>query len=243
MTIDLFPPETLTMGILLLCAFILSAVIGAERQLRHKNAGIRTHTLVGLGAAVFTLVSAYGFAPVLGPEVNLDPSRIAAQVVSGIGFLGAGVIFVRQNIVSGLTTAASIWLTAAIGMACGAGLPVLAVAATLLHLLTVTVISRLFRWIRSRSVLSGRTLLVRYREGKDVLRHLLDLAASYGFAANLDQLIHEDSDDDEGRNEVTAHMTLVGGHIPISGFLEIISSVKGITMIRVLTRDDDQDGD
>lgn len=134
---QLVTSTTWTELVLLLVAFVLSMVIGIERQLQQKSAGMRTHTLVGTGAALFTLVSGFGFDAVLGTEVNLDPSRIAAQVVSGVGFLGAGVIFMRRDVVRGLTTAATIWMTAAIGMACGAGMPVLAVAATLLHLVAV----------------------------------------------------------------------------------------------------------
>src|SRR3954453_10746687 len=123
--------ELVTELLLLLFAFVLSAVIGIERERRLKSAGLRTHILVGLGSALFTLVSAYGFAP-LGLETT-DPSRIAAQVVTGIGFVGAGVIFVNRGNVVGLTTAASIWVTAAVGMACGAGLPIIAAAGTALH--------------------------------------------------------------------------------------------------------------
>ncbi|MDN6680409.1 MAG: MgtC/SapB family protein, partial [Yaniella sp.] len=104
-----------TQTILLVCSFVLSGTIGIERELRQKSAGARTHILVGMGSALFTLVSAYGFEHVLGDDVVLDPSRIAAQIVTGIGFLGAGVIFVRRNIISGLTTAASVWGTAAVG--------------------------------------------------------------------------------------------------------------------------------
>jgi putative Mg2+ transporter-C (MgtC) family protein len=97
-------------------AFILSSIIGLERELRQKSAGLRTHTLVGVGAAVFVLVSKFGFSDVVSAgTVNLDPSRVAAQVVSGIGFIGAGVIFVKRAGVRGLTTAAAIWLTAAVG--------------------------------------------------------------------------------------------------------------------------------
>ncbi|MGH1526190.1 MgtC/SapB family protein [Leifsonia sp. L25] len=105
----------------LLLAFVLSAVIGVERERQFKSAGLRTHILVGLGSALFTLVSAFGFTAFGLPAT--DPSRIAAQIVTGIGFVGAGVIFVNRGNVVGLTTAASIWMTAAVGMACGAGLP------------------------------------------------------------------------------------------------------------------------
>jgi putative Mg2+ transporter-C (MgtC) family protein len=91
-------------------ALALSALIGLEREIRQKNAGLRTHTLVGVGAALFMLISKYGFTDVLEPRlVVLDPSRVAAQIVTGVGFLGAGIIFVRGGSVRGLTTAAAIW--------------------------------------------------------------------------------------------------------------------------------------
>ena len=112
-------------------AFVLSAAIGLEREIRHKSAGLRTYTVVGTAAALFLLISKYGFTDVIVPErVVLDPSRVAAQIVTGIGFIGAGLIFVDQDRVKGLTTAATVWLVTGIGMACGAGLPWLAVAAT-----------------------------------------------------------------------------------------------------------------
>ena len=104
-------------------AFVLSATIGLERQLRQKSAGLRTHTIVGLGSALFLLVSKYGFQNVVVPgQVVVDPSRVAAQIVSGLGFIGAGLIFVQRGSVRGLTTAATIWLTAAIATA-AAGRP------------------------------------------------------------------------------------------------------------------------
>jgi putative Mg2+ transporter-C (MgtC) family protein len=115
-------------------AFLLSAAIGLEREVRHKSAGLRTYTLVGTTAALFLLVSKYGFMDVLAKElVVLDPSRVAAQIVSGIGFIGAGLIFVQGDRVKGLTTAATVWLVTAVGMACGAGLLLLALAVTLAY--------------------------------------------------------------------------------------------------------------
>jgi len=99
-------------------AAALGGAIGLERELRERQAGLRTHLVVSVGAALFTLVSAYGFS---GFGSRVDPTRIAAQIVTGIGFLGAGAI-IRQGLsVRGLTTAASLWLVAAIGMAAGAG--------------------------------------------------------------------------------------------------------------------------
>ena len=119
-------------------AFILSASIGLEREIRQKSAGLRTYTLVGFSSALVMLVSKYGFTDTLeSGRVVLDPSRIAAQIVSGIGFIGGGLIFVRKDIVRGLTTAATVWLTAAVGMACGAGLPILAIAVTFGHFVVI----------------------------------------------------------------------------------------------------------
>ena len=129
-------------------AFVLSALIGLERELRQKSAGLRTYTVVGLSSALFMLVSKYGFTDVLAPgTVVLDPSRVAAQIVSGIGFLGAGIIFVRGSSVRGLTTASTVWLTAAVGAACGAGLPLLALATTGAHFIITLVFPPLLRLV------------------------------------------------------------------------------------------------
>ena len=121
-------------------AAVLGGAIGFERELRDREAGLRTHLLVCLGSALFTIVSAYGFREFLvhgGSVVRADPTRIAAQIVSGIGFLGAGAI-IRQGLsVRGLTTAATLWLVAAIGMAAGAGYYSAALFATAAGLLTL----------------------------------------------------------------------------------------------------------
>lgn len=186
-------PATLGIeALLLLCAFVLSGVIGIERELRQKSAGARTHILVGMGAALFTLVSSYGFEHVLGDDVVLDPSRIAAQIVTGIGFLGAGVIFVRRNIVSGLTTAASIWVTAAVGMACGAGMPIIAALAVLLYVLAVTFISAMIRRLPHQD--KTRLYAVRYADGQGVLRDILQTASDEGYEATLSRTKRETAD-------------------------------------------------
>jgi putative Mg2+ transporter-C (MgtC) family protein len=106
----------------LLVAASLASGLGLERELHRRGAGLRTHALVGLAACLFTIASAFGFADALGPHVNLDASRVAAQVASGIGFIGAGAIIMRKQMVHGLTTAASIWIAAALGVASGCGL-------------------------------------------------------------------------------------------------------------------------
>ena len=127
-------------------AFLLSATIGLEREVRHKSAGLRTYTVVGTTAALFLLISKYGFMDVLSNDrVVLDPSRVAAQIVTGIGFIGAGLIFVRGESVKGLTTAATVWLVTGIGMACGAGLVLLAIAVTAAYFLIAFVFPLLLR--------------------------------------------------------------------------------------------------
>jgi len=118
-------------------AALLGGLIGLEREYRSKEPGFRTHFLVAMGSALFMVVSAYGFGDSLNNELQRwDVSRVAAQVVSGIGFIGAGTIIFRktENIVSGLTTAAGVWVVAAIGLACGGGMYKVAAASTLLVL-------------------------------------------------------------------------------------------------------------
>ncbi len=119
----------------LLIAMLLGGVIGIEREYRSKDAGFRTHFLVALGSALFCIVSQYGF----GFDLK-DSSRVAAQVVSGIGFLGAGTIIFQRNVVRGLTTAAGLWVTAAIGLACGSGMFAAAAIATVLIIVGLEVL-------------------------------------------------------------------------------------------------------
>lgn len=119
-------------------ALILGGAIGIEREYRAKEAGFRTHFLVALGSALFCIVSQYGF----GIDLK-DSSRVAAQVVSGIGFLGAGTIIFQKNVVRGLTTAAGLWVTAAIGLACGTGMYVAAAVATAMVMLGLEVLHAL----------------------------------------------------------------------------------------------------
>jgi putative Mg2+ transporter-C (MgtC) family protein len=114
---------------------VLGSLIGLDRERLRWAAGLRTHMLVCVGACLVMIVSAFGFSDVLGDHIVLDPSRVAAQVVSGVGFLGAGSIILRNEVVKGLTTAASLWTVAAIGLAVGAGLYLPAIAGTAIILI------------------------------------------------------------------------------------------------------------
>ena len=143
---DLSP--TLEFVIRLLVASLVGAVIGFERKYRAKGAGIGTHVLVAIGAALFMIVSQHGFegAP------RFDAARVAAGVVSGIGFLGGGIILKQQNRVSGLTTAAGLWVTAAMGLAVGSGMYILGAASVLIVLLWADITHLLTRKVGKRQV-------------------------------------------------------------------------------------------
>ena len=119
----------------LVVGLVLGAVIGWQREISRQPAGFRTHSLVALGSAIFTVVSAFGF----GGDLT-DPTRIAAQIVSGIGFIGAGTILQHRGHIRGLTTAASLWAVAALGMAAGAGMYVVAVAGGVLSLIVLAIL-------------------------------------------------------------------------------------------------------
>src|SRR4051794_19323537 len=199
-------------GALLLPAFLalfLSALIGVEREVRAKSAGLRTHTLVGLGSAVFMLVSKYGFGDLVDQAgVSVDPSRIAAQVVSGIGFIGGGLIFVRRDIVRGLTTAATVWLAAAVGMAAGAGLPLLAIGTTVGHFIISTGFPPLTRTLLRRRA-EQPVLRLDYFDGQGVLRNVLQTCTEQGWAVHGVEVDREGTTD-EGHRVATVTLTLAG---------------------------------
>ena len=132
----------------LLVAAFCGFAIGYERKNRFKNAGIRTHMIVALGSALIMIVSKYGFFDILNlKNMALDPSRVAAQIVSGVSFLGAGAILVRHNNVNGLTTAAGVWTPAAVGMAIGAKLYIIGLSATVLVLCIQVLLHHHYRWL------------------------------------------------------------------------------------------------
>lgn len=135
-------------------AALLGGAIGLEREYRAKEAGFRTHFLVALGSALFMIVSAYGFTDAMDNELQRwDVSRVAAQVVSGIGFIGAGTIIFQKHIVRGLTTAAGLWVTAAIGLSCGGGMYWLAATATILVLLCLEAMNYVLHHFGTKNIL------------------------------------------------------------------------------------------
>ena len=157
----------------LFAAALMGGAIGLEREYRAKEAGLRTHFLVALGSALFMVVSQFGFEQILGMHpllnVRLDPSRIASQVVSGIGFIGAGIIIFQKHVVKGLTTAAGMWVTAAIGMTCGAGMYGLAVASTVMVLICLEALNILLQKFGTRAI-----SITFSSPGVDFIRQVLD---------------------------------------------------------------------
>ena len=153
----------------LLVAGILGAIIGLDREYRAKEAGYRTHFLVSLGSALIMIVSQYGFQEIIKENsVTLDPSRVAAQVVSGIGFIGAGTIILQKQIVRGLT-AAGIWATAGIGLAVGAGMYAIGIATTVLTLIGLELLSYIFKSVGMKS-----SMIAFSTNNKDTLKQIAD---------------------------------------------------------------------
>jgi putative Mg2+ transporter-C (MgtC) family protein len=227
-------------------AFALSALVGLEREIRQKSAGLRTNTVVGVAAALFILISKYGFMDVLKDgEVVLDPSRVAAQVVSGIGFIGGGVIFMRRDVVRGLTTAASVWLTAALGMACGAGLPILAMATTLGYFAIMLLFPKLLQYL-PRERRTATRLRISYKDGLGLLRTILLICTKLRFVIDRVEVEREshsaefreefgDLADSEGTEPepiakgIVVLTMQVKGKRPVSHLIARLAEIDGIT--------------
>jgi len=217
----------------LFAAFALTTLIGLERTIQGKSAGLRTQTIVGTSSALVLLISKYGFGDVLtGNNVVLDPSRVAAQIVSGIGFLGAGIIITRRGAVHGLTTAAAVWESAAIGMAAGAGLLLLAVAVVFLHFVSALAFNVVERELTARLRGTIRLHIV-YENGRGVLREVLRICGQRKW--QLTELDADAHDIDDG--EVGVTMTPSGSKM--ANAQDVFSGVDGV--IAVLRAEDEAD--
>ena len=151
----------------LILAALLGFFIGLERKLRDKEAGIRTHTIVSFGAALMMVISKYAF------DSEADSARVAAQIVAGIGFLGAGIIVYKKNVVHGLTTAAGVWTTAGIGMACGGGLWLVAILATFVLVLIQWSLHR--KLFRHKKLYSIKIVFVQKNDEREQIKKLFDI--------------------------------------------------------------------
>lgn len=203
-------------------ALAQSSMIGLEREFRFKSAGLRTHTLVGVGSALFVLVGKLGFDGADG--VPLDGSRVAAQVVTGIGFIGAGLIVFQHDRVRGLTSAAVIWLTAAVGMACGAGLWFAGLVTVVAYYLVMYVYPFLLRRV-ARSKWSPSSVWVSYIDGRGTLRDVLTITTRRGFS--IEQV--DVSRDRPGAVEVMLSLTGAGS---LSTLAAELDSLDGVVAVR-----------
>ena len=192
-----------TMVIRLLVATALGALIGFEREYHAKEAGVRTHLLVAVGSCLFMILSAYGFDAFLNQDhVSFDPSRIASQVVTGIGFIGAGTIILQKQMVRGLTTAAGVWVTAAIGLACGAGMYVIACVTTVIVLTSLGLINVLLPYISQRE---RRVMFL--AEDYEVMTEVLENLRSEKITV-LNYEMHKDAEENNGKMLVSLEIRM-----------------------------------
>ena len=214
----------------LLLAALLGSVVGIERERLLWAAGLRTHMLVCVGSCLAMLVSAYGFSSVLGPHVILDPSRVAAQVISGVGFLGAGSIILRNEVVKGLTTAASLWAVAAVGLAVGCGLYAAATAATVIILVILAGIKPLEERYRN-----GRGSVELHLQATRGALSLGQVEQALGWRANqLKQFIVQ-----SGAVEEMDEVTVTLGRVSPKDVADLIASLAklpAVTAVRETAR-------
>jgi putative Mg2+ transporter-C (MgtC) family protein len=216
----------------LAAAAALGSMVGFERERLLWAAGIRTHMLVCVGSCLIMIVSAYGFAGVLGQEHTvLDPSRVAAQVVSGIGFLGAGSILARGEIIKGLTTAASIWTVAAIGLAIGGGLYFAGTASTILILIILAGVKPLEEAYRARNqTVHFKITAERGALTPEELRQTLSLRVS-----QIKRFVVENRSGDEGNDEILVLLNKVSSQ-DIADFKARLAEVPTIRRVDLLSR-------
>ena len=216
----------------LLAAAVLGSLIGFERERLDRGAGLRTHALVATASALLTIISAYGFQEVVTSNrtVAVDPSRIAAQIVSGIGFLGAGLIIFRRNVVYGLTTAASVWAVAAIGMACGAGMFIPAAVATALFLVILTGLKPVEQRIFGHKRVAPVTIRLHREEGQ-----IASIEAAIRASGLQTQQLAFKLDTQKGESTITLELQEINAArlAELAERLQTIPGVKEVTFSRL----------
>ena len=216
-------------GNLMLCiislvfSVVLCGAIGFERERRGRSAGLRTHLLVGVGSCIIMIVSIYGFPQAFA---NRDVARLAAQVITGVGFLGAGAIIHRSSGTRGLTTAATIWIVMAIGLACGSMNFVLAASGTLLIIVVLT----LFRKVESKLNRKAPLLVVRAKPNTPIASNILEITNN--FDCKIEDLQIEMLD--SGDIEATFLVVSGASEFPINEFIARIETIEGIAGVRVM---------
>ena len=179
-------------------ASLFGALIGLERERKHWAAGLRTHMMVCVGACLIMMVSAFGFSDILGtPNVTLDPSRIAAQVVSGIGFIGAGtILLLKQGTIKGLTTASGLWTVAAIGLATGGGMYFAAIATTVIAIIILWALKPLeMMYLKKNKQKVLKITTQTESSNNEIFKKILTNSAikiqNFSFEKNEDELVYQ----------------------------------------------------
>lgn len=218
----------LEFGIRLLLAGALGALIGLERKAHYKEAGLRTHFILAIGAALIMMVSKYGFADMYGiSSVSFDPSRIAAQVVSGIGFIGAGMIILQRNTVRGLTTAAGMWATAGIGLAVGSGMYVVATVATILILIGFTILKSIERFFFG----SVRSVVVAGTDRKGLVEDINIKLKQGGFAMERMSILFDEVD--QGQIEIEILVRTTRRDVALETLPNMLAGVEGVHRVEI----------
>ena len=194
---ELFDIQYMNYIVRIIVAGICGCLIGYERKVRSKGAGVRTHCVVACAAALMMIISKYAFYDVaiegfmMGADVRLDPSRVASTIVSGVGFLGAGTIFVHKNKISGLTTAAGIWATSGVGMAIGAGMYVVGIAATIIIVLSQILLHMNFKFLQGDRTMKLKVYHVTQEHYQSYMR---DLLKEHGIHLHETKVVKESAD-------------------------------------------------
>lgn len=205
-------PNSLELSGRLVLAAFLGGLLGLERELSDHPSGLRTHITVAMGAALFGIASAYAWHDFVAVRndnnYGIDPTRIAAQIVSGVGFLGAGAIIKQGNTVRGLTSAAGLWMSAAIGLAVALGMYIEASVATVVLIVALVLLKRPRSWLRSRMTIARETVVISMPLDIDPSEVISMLG---GLADTVIRSLHVKRDQDEGLTFVTSELEVRGG--------------------------------
>lgn len=236
---DVFQLDTQTMLMRLLFAALLGGLIGWERERRNKQAGLKTHLLVAVGSTLIMLTSIYGFDSALinHPNARFDPARLAAQVVSGIGFLGAGAILRRSNhIISGLTTAATLWVAAAIGLSVGSGFYWPAIITTAIVLVSTLVLNKLeskFLFIKKSGSLK---IIIEAGDRPVHVSTITELLQKANMTVE-GMIVNNDTMEDDSTKVTMEFRVYSFNSKGINGLFEQLWQVEGIKQVRMNWRD------
>ncbi len=207
----------------LVLASVLGAIVGLEREAHNRPAGLRTHTLVCLGSALIMIVSVYGFSDQIMAGRSADPGRIAAQVVSGIGFLGAGTILRQGSTVKGLTTAASLWVVAGMGLAVGTGYYMGAIVTTVLVMFSLTLFDRIGNRLNERR---DHVLIVRGPDAPGILGRVGTVLGD--FNVNIRSVEMENADN----GELVIRMTVrTPNHLDVGELTRMLAVTRDVTNV------------